>query len=85
MRAYLKKAFGPADVELLDMSDKFIEMPELPGLLLMKFPGGGYTGHATLWNGAGLVEGGGVAAYEIHFWEFPCYEPVDRIYAKTRS
>ena len=85
MRAYLKKAFGPADVELLDMSGKFIDMPELPGLLLMKFPGGGYTGHATLWNGAGLVEGGGVAAYEIHFWELPCYEPVDRIYAKTRS
>jgi len=61
MRAYLKKAFGPADVELLDMSGKFIDMPELPGLLLMKFPGGGYTGHATLWNGAGLVDGGGVA------------------------
>jgi len=29
--------------------------------------------------------GGGVAAYEIHFWELPCYEPADRIDAKTRN
>ena len=85
IQAYLGKAFGPADIELIDVGSKFIDLPDQPGLLLLKFPGGSYTGHATIWNGAGTVDGSNVAAFAVYFWELPCYEPQDRLKAEARS
>jgi len=76
--AYLKKTFGEPDLDIADASGRFIEMPTEPGLLLIKFPGSGFTGHATIWNGAGTVDGVNVVGSRIIYWKLPCFIPMNR-------
>ena len=77
-QAYLEKTFGEPDLDIADASGRFIEMPTEPGLLVIKYPGSGFTGHTTIWNGAGTVDGVNVVGSRIIFWKLPCFIPMDR-------
>ena len=77
-QAYLEKTFGEPDFDIADASGRFIEMPTEPGLLLIKYPGSGFTGHATIWNGAGTVDGVDVVGSRILYWKLPCFIPMGR-------
>ncbi len=78
MQKYLWQEFGEPDVNIKHASGRFIELPQVPGLLILKFPGSGFTGHATIWNGAGTVDGADVVGFQILFWKLPCFIPPDR-------
>lgn len=82
---YLKETFGTPDVNIEDASGRFVELPNHPGLLIMRFPGSNFTGHATVWNGAGAVDGSDVAGFEIYFWKLPCFIPSGRTRPKTSA
>ena len=75
--SYIQQVFGQPDV-YINMPVRYFDPPNAPGLFIMKFPGPNFTGHATIWNGAGTVDGTDIAGYEIFFWELPCFIPPDR-------
>lgn len=77
-QAYLTKKLGTPDLDIDDASGHWIDMPNEPGLLIMKFPGAGFTGHTTIWNGAGTVDGADVVGFHILYWKLPCYIPAVR-------
>ena len=75
---YLKETFGPPLLNLDDGSANSFDLPPRPGIVLMDFPDGSYTGHVTVWNGAGTVDGANIGGYRVLFWELPCFIPEDR-------
>jgi len=77
-QSYLEEVFGPPDVDFKDVAGRLIELPNDPGLLIIKFPGSGYTGHATIWNGAGTVDGVNVVGFRVLYWRLPCFIPEGR-------
>lgn len=76
-QAYIFKSLGDPDISL-KMSGRFFELPSDPGLFIIKFAGSSFTGHTTIWNGAGTVDGVDIAGYEIFFWKLPCFIPPER-------
>lgn len=79
LEAYLNDAFGEPDVAIVDGSANSFDLPETPGIVLMDFPNGSYTGHVTIWNGAGTVDGANIGGYRVLFWNLPCFIPTDRV------
>lgn len=77
--AYLNATFGQVDFEYNHGPSRWQEMPNKPGLIIQRFPGSNFTGHATIWNGAGSVDDSDIGGYRILFWELPCYIPRQRI------
>ena len=75
---YLKETFGPPELNIDDGTANSFDLPPRPGIVLMDFPDGSYTGHVTVWNGAGTVDGANIGGYRVLFWELPCFIPEDR-------
>jgi len=49
------------------------------GCVIQRYPGSNFTGHATIWNGAGTVDGADIGGYRILFWKTPCFPPAGRL------
>ena len=78
MEAYLTKAFGEPDLAILDGSADSFDIPPKPGILVMDFPGSTFSGHTTIWNGAGSVDNADIGGHRVLFWELPCFVPEER-------
>ncbi len=78
LETYLVKRYGQPDVAVLDGSGNQFDLPITPGLVLMDFPNSSYTGHVTIWNGAGTVDGAEIGGYRVLFWDLPCFIPAGR-------
>lgn len=78
MEVYLKETFGAPDLAIEDGSGNSFDLPITPGIILMDFPDGSYTGHVTVWNGAGTVDGVNIGGYRLLFWDLPCFVPEGR-------
>lgn len=80
---YLKSEFGDPDFTITDGTGTTWDIPVKPGILLMDFkiPGNSFSGHVTVWNGAGTVDNADVGGKRILFWELPCFIPSDRLSA----
>lgn len=76
LEAYLNEAFGAPDLDVVDGNS--FDLPAVPGIVLMDFPAASYTGHVTVWNGAGTVDGAEIGGYRVMFWKLPCFIPKDR-------
>ncbi len=75
---YMMKAFGPPDLSITDGSADTWDIPPKPGVLIMDFPGSTFSGHTTIWNGAGSVDNADIGGHRVLFWEMPCFVPEDR-------
>lgn len=78
MEEYLNKTFGKPDVAITDGTANSFDLPDHPGIVLMDFPNSGFTGHTTVWNGAGTVDGAEIGGYRVMFWKLPCFVPLGR-------
>ena len=78
MEAYLTDAFGAPDLAINDGSADSFDIPPVPGILVMDFPGSTFSGHTTIWNGAGSVDNADIGGHRVLFWELPCFVPEDR-------
>lgn len=78
LEAYITDVFGAPDVAVTDGSGNSFDLPDTPGIVLMDFPNGSFTGHVTIWNGAGTVDGANIGGYRVMFWSLPCFIPEDR-------
>jgi hypothetical protein len=78
LEVYLNETFGAPDLEINDGTANSFDLPITPGIVLLDLPDGGYTGHATVWNGAGTVDGANIGGYRVLFWNLPCYVPKGR-------
>lgn len=78
MEAYITDVFGAPDVAVTDGSGNSFDLPDAPGIVLMDYPNGSFTGHVTIWNGAGTVDGANIGGYRVMFWSLPCFIPEDR-------
>jgi len=74
---YIFEKFGEPDIKI-DMPGQLFDLPNTPGLFIIKFRGIDFTGHATIWNGAGTVDGVDIVGSETFFWELPCFIPAPR-------
>ncbi len=83
MEKYLKKTFGEPDLNIDDGTANSFDLPDHPGIVLMDFPDSSFTGHTTIWNGAGTVDGAEIGGYRVLFWELPCFLPPGREDAKV--
>lgn len=75
---YLVATFGEPDVAILDGNGNQFDLPITPGIVLMDFPNSSFTGHVTIWNGAGTVDGANIGGYRVLFWDLPCFIPAGR-------
>lgn len=82
MEAYLRKTFGEPEVNIDDGTANSFDLPDRPGIVLMDFPDSSFTGHTTVWNGAGTVDGAEIGGYRVMFWELPCFIPEGRNVSK---
>ncbi len=78
MEQYLLDIYGKPDVSITDGSANSFDLPTEPGIVLMDFPDSSFTGHVTIWNGAGTVDGSNIGGYRVLFWKLPCFIPPDR-------
>jgi len=78
MESYIKQQYGPPDIAITDGSGNSFDLPDAPGIVLMDFPNSGFTGHVTIWNGAGTVDGANIGGYRVLFWNLPCFIPPER-------
>lgn len=78
MEVYIKSVFGEPDLNLDDGNANSFDLPTTPGIVLMDFPNGSYTGHVTIWNGAGTVDAAEIGGYRVLFWHLPCFIPEGR-------
>jgi hypothetical protein len=78
MEAYLVRTYGKPEIDIGDGTANSFDLPDTPGIVLMDFPDGSYTGHTTIWNGAGTVDGAEIGGYRVMFWDLPCFIPEDR-------
>ena len=83
LEPYLLNTYGPPDLSITDGTANSFDLPAVPGIVLMDFPDNSFTGHVTVWNGAGAVDGAQIGGYRVLFWKLPCFIPDDRVYAKT--
>jgi len=65
-------------VAVTDGSGNSFDLPDTPGIVLMDFPDSSFTGHVTVWNGAGTVDGANIGGYRVLFWSLPCFLPEGR-------
>lgn len=77
MQAHILEEYGEPEVKI-ELPGQMFDLPEVPGLFIIKYPGKDFTGHATIWNGAGTVDGADIIGYKIYFWELPCFVPPGR-------
>jgi len=75
---YFLESFGSPDVAVIDGSGNSFDLPDTPGIVLMDFPDSSFTGHVTVWNGAGTVDGANIGGYRVLFWSLPCFLPEGR-------
>ena len=73
---YMRAEFGAPDVDVKDGNS--FDLPTTPGIVLMDFPNSSFTGHVTIWNGAGTVDGVEIGGFKVLFWNMPCFIPADR-------
>lgn len=73
---YMRAEFGEPDVDVKDGNS--FDLPPTPGIVLMDFPNSSFTGHVTIWNGAGTVDGAEIGGYKVLFWNMPCFMPPER-------
>jgi hypothetical protein len=85
LEAYLKETFGAPDLEITDGTANSFDLPITPGIVLLDLPNSDYTGHATIWNGAGTVDGAHIGGYRVLFWNLPCYIPEGRNSAREEA
>jgi len=78
METYLIDMFGTPDLAITDGSADSWDIPPVPGILVMDFPGTTFSGHTTIWNGAGSVDNADIGGHRVLFWEMPCFVPQDR-------
>lgn len=78
IEVYLRETFGDPDVAIEDGSGNSFDLPDRPGIVLMDYPNNGFTGHTTVWNGAGTVDGANIGGYRVLFWDLPCFIPEGR-------
>ncbi|CAM3832245.1 type VI secretion system amidase effector protein Tae4 [Litorimonas haliclonae] len=78
METYLTKTYGKPDLAITDGSANSFDLPNAAGIVLMDFPNSGFTGHVTIWNGAGTVDGANIGGYRVLFWSLPCFLPEGR-------
>ena len=78
LERYMLKTFGPPDLAITDGSADTWDIPPRPGVLIMDFPGSSFSGHTTVWNGAGSVDNADIGGHRVLFWEMPCFVPEDR-------
>lgn len=78
LEKYMLSAFGPPDLAITDGSADTWAIPAKPGILIMDFPGSSFSGHTTIWNGAGSVDNADIGGHRVLFWEMPCFVPEDR-------
>lgn len=78
LEQYLIKTYGQPDLALTDGTANSFDLPDRAGIVLMDFPAASYTGHVTIWNGAGTVDGAEIGGYRVLFWDLPCFIPKDR-------
>lgn len=78
MEAYLIKTYGEPDINIDDGTANSFDLPDHPGIVLMDFPDSSFTGHTTIWNGAGTVDGAEIGGYRVMFWKLPCFIPPGR-------
>ena len=78
LEMYMLKTFGPPDLAITDGSADTWAIPPRPGVLIMDFPGSSFSGHTTIWNGAGSVDNADIGGHRVLFWEMPCFVPKDR-------
>lgn len=79
MEKYLMKAWGAPDVAIVDGTGNQYDLPNTPGIVVMDFPDGSFTGHVTIWNGVETVDESNIGGYRVIFWDLPCFMPGDRI------
>jgi len=80
MEDYLVEILGEPDFKITDGSARWWDLPHTPGIVLIDFPGhNSFTGHTTVWNGAGTVDGSDITGDQVLFWELPCFIPDDRL------
>lgn len=75
---YLKSYYGAPDIAITDGSGNGFDLPDTAGIVLMDFPNSSFTGHVTIWNGAGTVDGVNIGGYRVLFWHLPCFIPKNR-------
>lgn len=75
---YLIDTYGEPDIDISDGTANSFDLPITPGIVLMDFPDNSFTGHVTIWNGAGTVDGAEIGGYRVLFWDLPCFIPKDR-------
>jgi hypothetical protein len=78
LEKYLIKTYGEPELAINDGTANSFDLPDKAGIVLMDFPAASYTGHVTIWNGAGTVDGAEIGGYRVLFWELPCFVPADR-------
>jgi len=78
MEDYIVKTFGPPDINITDGTGNSWDLPDKPGIVMLDLPDSGYTGHISIWNGAGTVDGANIGGYRVAFWEMPCFVPANR-------
>ena len=76
--AYLISRYGQPDINISDGTANSFDLPITPGIVLMDFPDNSFTGHVTIWNGAGTVDGFAIGGYRVLFWDLPCFMPEGR-------
>jgi len=85
METYLTRTYGEPDLAITDGSANSFDLPNAAGIVLMDFPNSGFTGHVTIWNGAGTVDGANIGGYRVLFWALPCFVPEGRNQASIVS
>lgn len=78
MEDYLEETYGKPDVAIEDGTGNSFDLPVTPGIVLMDFPNSSFTGHVTVWNGSGTVDGTDIGGYRVLFWNLPCFIPAGR-------
>lgn len=78
VETYLFNIYGAPDVAIIDGTANSFDLPDTPGIVLMDLPDNSFTGHVTVWNGAGTVDGAEIGGYRVLFWDLPCFIPEGR-------
>lgn len=78
LEKYLIGRYGEPDLAITDGTANSFDLPDEAGIVLMDFPAASYTGHVTIWNGAGTVDGAEIGGYRVLFWKLPCFIPANR-------
>lgn len=79
MKDYIHEIMGEPDLVLESKFTTWQDLPNVPGIVFIDFPSGlDYSGHTTVWNGAGTVDGADINGKRVFFWSMPCFVPDER-------